>query len=420
MQKTKTHWPSILTLLMVIPGAGLFLVGALGFGISSILSLVTNGIDPVGAMIGAFAAGVEGLILAVAAWFILQKTLGRPKAEHPVKLPFSNVHIFVALAVTGLALLAGGLVSFSEIKWLGLLVLPALTILVITLPIWVLLGLGTNGIEFGPRWRTWSIFGIGMTLGPLVMLTLEFILILLLVVGASIYIAANPQLVEEITKMASVVGNETSPEVILELIAPYILNRGVITLALLFLGLAVPMIEELFKPLGIWLFASKIQTPAQGFALGLLSGAAYALVESLGVSGQGDNTWALVVAVRAGTSLLHITTTGLMGWAIVKTWQERKILSLVFAYITVVLIHGIWNGSVVGAGFAAVADMVNQTNFAVTVLPAAVCGISTLVIGMLVILLASNRRVKKLSLQETNESRIEPEKAMPEDVEGVK
>jgi hypothetical protein len=407
-------------LLVVIPGAGLFLVGALGFGISSILSLVSNGIDPVGAMIGAFSAGVEGLILAVAAWFVLQKTLGHPKAEIFVKLPFSNLHILFALAIIGLALLVGGLVSLSGIKWLGLLILPVFTILVITPPIWVLLGLGTNGIEFGPRWRTWSIFGIGMTLGPLVMLTLEFILVLVLAVGASVYIATNPQLVEEIINLVSVIGDETRPEVILELLAPYIVNRGVITLTLLFFALAIPMIEELFKPLGIWLFAAKIQSPAQGFALGLLSGAAYALVESLGVSAQGDNSWPLVVSVRAGTSLLHIITTGLMGWAIVKAWQERKIFNLIVTYTAAVLIHGIWNGSVVGIGIAAVSDMVNETNFAVSYLPATVCGISTLVIGMLAILLASNRRVKKLSLQKTNESGIDPENIPPEEAEGVK
>jgi hypothetical protein len=38
---------------------------------------------------------------------------------------------------------------------------------------------------------------------------------------------------------------------------------------------------------------------------------------------------------------------------------------------------------------------------------------------MLFILLAANRRVKKISLQETNESGIAPEKIQPEDGEGV-
>jgi hypothetical protein len=108
-----------------------------------------------------------------------------------------------------------------------------------------------------------------------------------------------------------------------------------------------------------------------------------------------------------------------MGWAIVKAWQDRRILNLIVTYLAAVLIHGIWNGSVVGAGISAVSDMVNETNFTVTIMPAMVCGISTLVAGMLFILLAANRRVKKISLQETNESGIAPEKILPEDGEGV-
>jgi len=420
MPRTTTHWPSILTLLVVIPGVGLFLAAAVGFGISSILSLAAGGMDPAGTMIGAFAAGVEGLILAVAAGLILQKTLGRPNADIPITLSFSTWQIMIAGAVTGVALLIGGLVSFSGITWLGVLVLPLLTVLVIAPPIWVLLGLGTRGIELGPRWRTWSIFGLGMTLGPLVMLVLEFVLILFVVIAGSLYAVFTPDLVNEIMQLAPAVGNETNPEAIIELLAPYIINRSVITLAFVFFSLAIPLIEEAFKPLGVWLFARQIQTPAQGFALGLLSGAAYALVESLGVSGQSDSSWALVVSIRAGTSLLHITTSGLMGWAIVKAWQERKIPNLLLTYLAVVLIHGLWNGSVVGAGISSLSDMVNETNFTFTIIPAMVCGISTLVAGMLAILLAANRRVRKTSPEEADQAGNTGEQTRPDPQSGVK
>src|SRR6266508_4363321 len=375
MQQSKTHWPSILTLIAIIPGAGLLRITALGFGVSSIVSLATDSNDPVGIMIASFSTAMEGLILVV-----------------------------------GIALLSGGLISFSGIKWLGLIVLPVLTILVIASPIWVLLGLGTNGLEFGPRWRSWSIFGLAMTLGPLIMITLEFLLVIILIVVAALYLATKPGMVEEITKLATVLQNETKPEVIIKLISPYIVNRGVITMSLLFFALAIPMIEELFKPLGIWLFASKIQTPTQGFALGLLSGAAYALVESLGVSGQGDKTWALVVSVRAGTSLLHITTTGLMGWAIINAWRSKRFLNLLLMYATVVIIHGIWNGAVVGTSLATLMDMGGETDWTFTIVPALICGMAVLGVGMPAVLLASNRKVKQLSSKESSASEILSEK----------
>jgi hypothetical protein len=272
-----------------------------------------------------------------------------------------------------------------------------LTILVIAVPIWVLLGVGTTALDFGPRWRAWSIFGLGMTLGPLLMLIIEGVAAVIFVIIAMIVIFSKPDVLSEISRLATLLKNETNPDVILPLIAPYIINPGVIVMVLSFFALVVPIIEEALKPLGIWLFARKIETPAQGFALGLLSGAAYALVESLGASGQSDVNWVAVVTVRAGTSLLHITTTGLMGWAIVAAWREKRVLRLMATYATVILIHGLWNASAIGAGIAAVADSLGGSSNMMSMVPAAVCGLTVLAIGMLAVLIASNRKARFLS-----------------------
>lgn len=394
MQTHKTHWPSILILLVVIPGAALFLMAALGLGVTSIISLATHGNNSTGTMIAAASAFVEGLLLAITAWSVLEKTRGRTGAEIVTRLPFAGWHIFAALGIAGLALLIGGLVSFSKIAWLNWLILPALTILIIASPIWILLGAGTTALDFGPRWRAWGIFGLGMTLGPLLMLIIEGVAALIFVVIAMIVIFSKPDALSEISRLAPLLKNETNPDAILPLLAPYIINPGVIAVALSFFALVVPIIEEALKPLGIWLFARQIETPAQGFALGLLSGAAYALVESLGASGQADTSWLAVVSVRAGTSLLHIITTGLMGWAIVAAWREKRVLRLVATYATVILIHGLWNAAAVGAGIAAVADSFGGAGNMMSVVPAAICGLAVLVIGMLVVLVASNRRAR--------------------------
>ena len=39
------------------------------------------------------------------------------------------------------------------------IVLPVLTVLVIVPPIWLLFGIGTKGMELGPRWRVFGILG---------------------------------------------------------------------------------------------------------------------------------------------------------------------------------------------------------------------------------------------------------------------
>jgi len=288
------------------------------------------------------------------------------------------------------------------------LFLPLLTILVIVPPVWVLVGLGTYGLEFGPRWRALGIFGIGMTLGPLIMIIGEIILAAIFLIGLALFLASKPSTMQDMIRISGLIQKETDPETIVTLLAPYIVKPGVIVAAISFFSLLVPMIEEMFKPLGIWLFAREIDTPAQGFALGLMSGAAYALVESLGVSGQGGQSWPVIVSVRAGTSLLHILTTGLMGWAIVAVWRERQFIRLLATYGTVVVIHGLWNAAAIGTGFATIADSLGESNFILSVLPAAICGMSVMGIGLIAVLIASNRRARILYPTMSNASEKTP------------
>jgi hypothetical protein len=74
-----------------------------------------------------------------------------------------------------------------------------------------------------------------------------------------------------------------------------------------------------------------------------MSGAAYALLETLGVSSQINVDWSTLVIARGGTSLLHILTTGLTSWALVLAWRERKYLRLAGVYTLSVLLHSVWN-----------------------------------------------------------------------------
>jgi hypothetical protein len=44
-----------------------------------------------------------------------------------------------------------------------------------------------------------------------------------------------------------------------------------------------------------------------------------------------------------------------MGWALMQSWQDRKYVQLGLTYLTVVLLHGLWNAlsMATAAGFAA-------------------------------------------------------------------
>ena len=399
MQTKKTHWPSLLTLIVLGIGAAFVLLISFGLGANSIIGLFTDGIDPAGGMISSFAFGFEFIILILSFWFILQKTMGREQADQPFKFPFASWQIIAGINIVIFAAVIGGISAYAEIAWLNWIILPALTILVIVPPIWMLFGIGTNGIDLGPRWRFFSVLGLGMTVGPILMILLEIILLVVIILAGFIYLAVQkPDLFQEIINLTQQLQNETNPDFILNSVAPYVANSAVIATLLGYIAFLVPLIEELLKPLAVWIFAKKIESPAQGFAMGMLSGGAFALLESLNASGDGSVSWPVIVSIRAGTSLLHMTASGLVGWGIVSAFQEKKAGRFFAAYFSAVAIHGIWNACAVGAGISTIGELIGKPEWLFNIIPAAICGMTVLGIGMFVVLIASNRKLRSVSV----------------------
>ena len=399
MQTNKTHWPSLLILIVLGIGAAFVLLISFGLGVNSIIGLFTDGIDPAGGMISSFAFGFEFIILILSFWFILQKTMGRDQADRPFKFPFASWQIIAGINIVIFAAVIGGIIAYTEIAWLNWIILPALTILVILPPIWMLFGIGTNGIDLGPRWRFFSVLGLGMTVGPILMIILEMILLVVIILAGFIYLAVQkPNLFQEIINLTQQLQNETNPDFILNSVAPYVANSAVIATLLGYIAFLVPMIEELLKPLAVWIFAKKIESPAQGFAMGMLSGGAFALLESLNASGDGSVSWPVIVSIRAGTSLLHMTASGLVGWGIVSAFQEKKAGRFFAAYLSAVAIHGIWNACAVGAGISTIGELIGKPEWLFNIIPAAICGMTVLGIGMFAVLIASNRKLRSVSV----------------------
>ncbi len=395
MQTKKNHWPSILILTVLGCSLAITLLLSIGFGINSLIDLFSNKGDPAGEMIGAFAFGFEMLILLVCAWFVLQKTLGHEQAEYSVRFPFAAWQIFAVFTTVILSVAIGGVIAYREIPWLSWSILPVLTVFVIVPPIWLLFCIGTQGIELGSRWRIFSILGLSMTIGPLLMTILELVILLGMIMAGMFVVAIwQPGLFQEIMKLGEILKQETNQGLILNLFAPYISNPTLIAAGLTYIALLVPMIEELLKPLAVWIFAKKIESPAQGFAMGILSGAAFALLESLNASGNGTAGWPIIVSVRAGTSLLHMTASGLVGWGIVSALREKRIVRFFSAYFCAVAIHGLWNACAIGAGLSAVGESIGKPEWLFNFIPAMLGGMFVLGIGMFALLIASNRKLR--------------------------
>jgi hypothetical protein len=406
MRSNKIHWASVLTLTVFGISAVVLLAIASGLGISSLVKLFTNKSDPASEMIGAFAFGFELLVLLVCSWFVLQKAMGREQADLPFKFPFAGWQVFAIVGVVLFSIIVGGIISITGNAWLGWVFLPALTLLVIAPPIWLLFGIGSNGIAIGPRWRVFAVFGLSMTIAPFIMLVFEIIALLGIAIGGSALIAIfNPSLLQEALTIIRVLELETDEMTILNLLSPFITNPIAIATGIGYIAILVPLVEELFKPLAVWLFAGKIESPAQGFALGMLSGAAFALFESLNASANGTVSWAIIVSVRAGTSLLHMTTSGLVGWGIVSAFKEKRGKRLFGAFLAAVLVHGIWNACAAGTGLSAIGESVGRPEWLFNFLPALMCGLLVLGIGMFAVLLASNRKLRSVpAVTSTEES----------------
>jgi hypothetical protein len=334
---SKLHWPSVWQLIL-----SLFGILAL-WGISLAILLAVFGSALSGDLVSATAlilnaAGTAfaGLLLIPSALYALLHLLDKP-APFQFRLSRPN---WVILALPPILLL--GYLA-AKLPVTSLLFLPVLHVLAAAISVGWLLALGLKGISVGSPQRAWGIFGMGLVAAPFLSLVAE--LAALFSFGV-LYLAINPELLDIFLGLSQSMPLQ-SPEALLEQLEPYLMQPSTLYIVLAFGALVVPLLEELFKPVGVWLLVGRNPTAAQGFAAGLLSGAGYALFENFSLGASAGEDWAMVLSARIGTSLIHILTTGLVGWALSLAWTEKRYLRLVFSYLVAVAIHAIWNATVI-------------------------------------------------------------------------
>ena len=141
------------------------------------------------------------------------------------------------------------------------------------------------------------------------------------------------------------------------------------------------------------------------FAAGLLSGAGYALFENFSLGASAGDDWAMIVVARIGTSLIHIVTTGLMGWALALAWKEKRYMRLGVSYLAAVFIHGLWNSTVIlTAGTEIFGTNIMLPDFARFISAGAPLVFAVLVLGSFVLLLTFNATLRQSSPQASDTS----------------
>ncbi len=425
--QTGFDWPSALQFTFSALGVLILWGLAVGLFFTAVMALFDAPTAPETTVNFLLMAGsaLSGLLVLPSVVYsgarLLGHSLQMPAGWHALLTKLSPGRLIWAFP---LLLLIGYFIStVQQVSWL---LLPPLHVSAISLSIGWLLWLGIRRLNAaGSPQRAWGVFASGLVFAPLLAVALEIAFLLGSGLIATIYFASQPELLDLADQtFYRVLATTNNPDHMLRAISDLVNTPGVVLVGLSFLSVVVPLVEELVKPIGVWLLGARLLggrrqlTPTEGMVAGMISGAGFALYETLTISAA-QTAWAPVVAMRTTTSVLHITTTGLLGWALASAWQQRRYGRLVLSYLAAVLVHGIWNSN----SFLAAVSGILSSNPSLNAPP--VIGPVWQVIGIVMILLLTAglltlmlRANQKLSLQSAAE--VVEYAAGPDDFDGPK
>lgn len=333
-------------IIAALVGITLILGGLLAGVGYLVLPLLVTGPQAIQAntLMGALAA--LGLALGAGLTYEALTALGGRESS-PVHLPpiALLLPLFVGVLVVGQAVLRAETMA----AWL----FPPFHVFAITLPILMILRYVAGRTSGLPGRELTLQVAYGGVVSTFIALFLEGLLLLVLAVVVFGVVSLFPE------------GREWLQGLALDLQDPLWLqdptNLGRLLLAppvLILIGFGAiligPLIEEMVKGLGAAALVYRQPGRARAFAWGVAAGAGFALVEGMLNGALLLETWTMGATLRAGASLLHSVTTGIVavGWR--ETFARRRPWSLLIALAFTVTLHGLWNALVLGNVIAAV------------------------------------------------------------------
>jgi hypothetical protein len=287
------------------------------------------------------------ILLSPGFYFNCRKFFNKPKRS--LNLPsFDDWIVFPALITTWLAsLVLGYTISGSQIA--STILLPLVNIFAIGLPILFYICISLRGLELPTARRGWSIFGASLLVSPALAFIFEGLALGVIIILFMIYASFVPGLQDTLKSLMTTFQSSNRNEAeSMRLAANLIFAPGAAVAVLGTFSVAVPLIEETFKIILILPFLNRIRRPVDGFVLGILCGAAFALSENIGFSSAGSADWAVNVAARATAALPHMFNSGIFGWALVSAWKQHRVWLLALTFFSIILVHGTWNAVSLG------------------------------------------------------------------------
>jgi RsiW-degrading membrane proteinase PrsW (M82 family) len=357
VEGSRKDWMAIAQLALSGLGMAFSLFGAGFTGLMGLILLVSetsqrSSADTI------FALAAISLFVALAAvpslLYSMQRLMKRPIFPRLTQGNINGLRVStLLLLVWPLVLVLGNLIlERSTLSWL---LLPPLLLLAAGIPTWWLIELARRGLPSGSRQRIWGLFNFSIFITTPLLMLVEVVAMLILLVLVALLAGMNPQLMTAMQDLVARLEQAPTPEAIIQLVAPLLTNPwAVFGLLSVFSGL-VPLVEEMLKPLAVWLIAGRRPSPAEGFVAGVLCGAGFGVIESmLYLTEPAQQSWAFLAAGRAGAILLHISTTALIGWAMALAWNKGSYARLGATYLLAVLLHGLWNGLALLTGFSSI------------------------------------------------------------------
>ena len=275
--------------------------------------------------------------------------------------PFAPSRIWLLWLLLLLLISLGAAVDARSLS--PALLLPPIHVLAMTLlPLIILWMVGGALRGAGGSWREVAASAAGGgSLGFAVAFVGEVLVGILFVVVVTVVALLLPGGAEWVESLAEKLQDPAWQQDMTNMLELLLSPMAVLSALLLF-SVPVPLIEEACKTLVVGVVARWVRPhPARAFLWGVAGGAGFALVENLlGGALGGAEGWAVGTVSRLGATVMHCLTGGLVGWGWGQLWAARRPLRLLGCYAVAVLIHGVWNGLAVGAGFLSASALVHE------------------------------------------------------------
>lgn len=269
--------------------------------------------------------------------------------------PVKHLSLFKAASIAGLVwlgLIAAGF--FAVRAQAGWFLFVPLTLLAVAIPVWWLVEFGRRGLPRSTSFREWGTLAIGLSAAPLLIMMIEISMVVVIILAVLVVFISRPDYLEQLSRITQNFGlYQGGIEQLEQLIVELSRNPVIASALFLMIGVLAPLVEELFKPMAIWFLLKRPLKDSEGFSLGLISGGAFALLESGGLVSQISlETWMQAVVLRAATGLLHIGLSGFVGYKLVSNWNRKRFGHAILYLFGAAGLHGTWNSLALLSSFS--------------------------------------------------------------------